>query len=52
MTKANRTILYVVYEKYGVLDEWYEKLFMEFKKHGSYLLCIVNGDLNQMQGIL
>lgn len=46
MTKTQRTILYVIYEETGILDDWYEQLFQEFKKLGSYLLCVVNGSLN------
>lgn len=42
----DRVILYVIYEEKGILDEWYENLFNEFKKHGSYLICVVNGILN------
>lgn len=42
----DRVILYVIYEKKGILDEWYENLFNEFKRHGSYLICVVNGKLN------
>lgn len=42
----DRVILYVIYEKKGILDEWYENLFNEFKWHGSYLICVVNGKLN------
>lgn len=42
----DRVILYVIYEEKGILDEWYENLFNEFKRHGSYLICVVNGALN------
>lgn len=43
---TDRVLLYVIYEKDGVLDVWYECLFKEFKSIAGYLLCVVNGDLN------
>ncbi len=46
MYAAERIILYVIYQKDGVLDNWYETLFQEFHNHGSYFLCVVNGFLN------
>lgn len=46
MEEKKRIILYVIYEKYGILDDWYENLFQEFKKYGTYLLCVVNGEIN------
>ena len=42
----DRVILYVIYERDGILDEWYENLFNEFKRHSSNLICVVNGTLN------
>lgn len=42
-----RAFLYVIYEKFNHLDSWYDKLFEEFRKHGTYLLCVVNGSLDE-----
>ncbi len=44
---SKRVILYVIYEKYGILDEWYEELFKDFTENSSYRICVVNGELNQ-----